>query len=567
MVKLKNKRFLALTLSLLFVLAGCGGTSDNSSTDEVSSVIEKTTDSKKGDASNEESEKSDIVADDDTLTIAIENEVNNIDIIHAYSHSVNIILNGIAEGLFYYDSESQIQSRLVESYDQPDDKTYIYHIKSGVTFSTGDHVTADDVVFSLERQKNPENGGELSWMFENVESIEKTGDLEVTVKLVEPDVTWQDSLATTASLVVSKKYFEEHSDNFGTPDGGIVGSGPYKIEKWVPGEEIILVENENYWDTSKEVDFKKVVFEFITDTSVAKLALLQGEVDYVGSLTPDEANELESEDGISVQTPYPYSEHYLSFNCSREPFNDVNFRKAVSYAIDKKSIVDSLFYGKYAEVGTGLLYGPSTVTVETDLWKDYFETVEKYERNLETAEDYLSKSEAGKSGKDISVVLKYSANNTTDEAVAIIVQQNLSDIGINVTLEAVSLSEVSILRYGGTETRDYDLLLTTWWSDYPDPVGVISPMFISTNNIPGGSNWFEYKNEEFDKLILDSNHESDTKIRAKELQDASTILADEQPAVALYYYDYLVALSDRVDYEISPLLLYNQYLGDFKKAK
>ena len=62
---------------------------------------------------------------------------------------MNLVLNGISEGLFYYDSESHIQSKLVESFDQPDDKTYIYHIKGGVTFSTGDPLTADDVVFSL----------------------------------------------------------------------------------------------------------------------------------------------------------------------------------------------------------------------------------------------------------------------------------------------------------------------------------------------------------------------------------------------------------------------------------
>ena len=564
MTVLRKKRILALALAGLLILSGCGSVQSSKGTEEGSTieVAEKTQESSKGteEASNVEND----ISADDTLTIAIADEINNIDIIHAYSHWVNLVLNGIVEGLFYYDNDSHIQSRLVESYDQPDDKTYVYHIKSGVTFSTGDPVTADDVVFSLERQRNPENGGELSWMFENVESIEKTGDLEVTVKLSEPDVTWQDSLATTASLVVSQKYFEEHSENFGTAEGGIVGSGPYKIESWVPGEQIVLVENENYWDTSKTIDFKKVVLEFISDTSVAKLALLQGEVDYVASLTPDDAHELEGVEGVNVQTPYPYSEHYLSFNTSRAPYDDVNVRKAISYAIDRQAIVDSLFYGKYAEVGTGLLYGPSTVTVEPELWTDYFANLEKYERNIDTAKEYLAKSSAG---SDLNPVLKYSASNSTDEAVAIIVQQNLAEIGINVKLEGVSASEISTLRYGGSETRDYDLLLTTWWSDYPDPVGVISPMFISTNNIPGGSNWFEYKNEEFDKLILESNHESDPKVRAKELQDASTILADEQPAAALYYYDYLVALSDRVDYEISPLILYNQYLGDFKKAK
>ena len=563
----KKKELLALALSALLIVSGCGASGEGSKNDDTSSVTITNDADADGKGTEEQNIVESDVSDEDTLTIAINDEINNIDIIHAYSYWVDLVLNGIAEGLFYYDSDSQVQSRLVESYEHPDEKTYIYTIKSGVTFSTGDPLTADDVVFSLERQRNPENGGELSWMFENVESIEKTGDLEVTVKLSEPDVTWQDSLATTASLVVSKKYFEEHSEDFGTADGGLVGSGPYKIESWVPGEQIVLVANENYWDTSKTVEFKKVVLDYIADTSVSKLALEQGEIDYVGPLTPDDAHELEGVDGINVQSPYPYSEQYLSFNTSRAPFDDVNFRKAISYAVDRQAIVDSLFYGKYAEVGTGLLYGPETVTVETELWADYFENVEKYERNIDTAKEYLAKSEAGKKGGDINVSLKYPANKTTDEAVAIIVQQNLAEIGITVQLEGISASEVSTLRYGGSETRDYDILLTGWGADYPDPAGVISPMFLSANNIPGGSNWFEYKSDEYDDLILKSNLESDPKVRAKELQDASTILAEDQPAVALYYPDYLVALSDRVDYEVSPMFLYNQYLGDFKKAK
>ncbi len=559
-MKKRTNKLVALLLSgaLLLTVAGCGSGNATASA--------KTGDGESTEISEDAAQSEAVdISEEDTLTIAITDEINNIDIIHAYAFWVDAVLNGISEGLFYYDKDSQIQPNLVESFDQPDETTYVYHIKDGVYFSTGDPLTADDVVFSLERQRNPENGGELSWMFENVVSIEKTGDLEVTVKLAEPDVTWHESLATTASLVVSEKYFNEHSENFGTAEGGIVGSGPYVLDSWEPGQEIVLVENQNYWNKeNKQVDFKKVVLKYIADTSVSKLAIQQGEVDYVASLTPDDAEELAKTEGISLHTIYPFSEQYLSFNCSKAPFDDVNFRKAISYAVDRKAIVESLFYGKYAEVGTGLAYGPETVTVGREYWTEWFENLETYERDVDKAKEYLEKSS---SEPGVSVTLKYPAAKTTDESVALIVQQNLAEIGINVELVGISGSEHSTLRYGGSETRDYDILLTGWGSDYPDPVGVILPMFVSTNDIPGGSNWFEFKSEKFDELIYESNHEFDIEKRAKLLQEASGILADEQPGAALYYPYHTFALSDKVEYEFSPMFLYNQYLADFKKAK
>ena len=168
----KKKELLALALSALLIVSGCGASGEGSKNDDTSSVTITNDADADGKGTEEQNIVESDVSDEDTLTIAINDEINNIDIIHAYSYWVDLVLNGIAEGLFYYDSDSQVQSRLVESYEHPDEKTYIYTIKSGVTFSTGDPLTADDVVFSLERQRNPENGGELSWMFENVESIE-----------------------------------------------------------------------------------------------------------------------------------------------------------------------------------------------------------------------------------------------------------------------------------------------------------------------------------------------------------------------------------------------------------
>ncbi|MBE5843970.1 MAG: ABC transporter substrate-binding protein [Butyrivibrio sp.] len=550
-----GKSTAVISSAVLAVLAGCGNSiavTDTASTTSDSVV------------SIEESESPTSNApDDNTLTFSFSDEISNIDIIHAYAVENDIITTAIAEQLFYYGPDSSIQKGLVETEEQPADNVYVYNIKENVKFSDGTPLTADDVVYSLERQRDPEVAGELSWMFENVDTIEKTGDYQVTVTLKQPDATWQYTMATTASLVISKAYAEEHAENLGTADGGLVGSGPYVIESWDQGSEIVLTKNENYWDDSLSLDFDKVDFKFIPDASVAKLSLESGEIDFTTAITADSAYELESNDNVNVQAVDYFGETFLSFNNSREPFNDKNVRKAIAYAVDKQSLVDNVYYGLYAGKANALPHGESIITTAKEEWTDYLANVETYDLDLDKAKEYLAQSSVP---DGFTAKLVYPASDPVYESVALVIQQNLKELNINLELEGLASSEISTLRYGGSETRDYDLMIARWGSDYPDPIGVISPLFLSTNNVAGGSNWSEYNSEEFDKLIGEQAKELDSVKRAAILQDALSVLADDIPSYPIYYHYRLFATSSRINYEITPSCLYNIFVKDIKKA-
>ena len=546
--KLLVKTATIIAASTLLLATGCGSNESAKSTDS-NTKVEAAGASK---------------SDGDTLTFSFSDEISNIDIIHAYAVENDIITTSIAEQLYYYGADSSIQKGLVESDEQPEDNIYVYNIKNNVKFSDGTPLTADDVVYSLERQRDPNVAGELAWMFENVDKIEKTGDYQVTVTLKKPDATWPYTLATTASLVISKAYAEAHADSLGTPEGGLVGSGPYVIESWEQGSEIILTKNENYWDDSISLDFDKVDFKFIPDASVAKLSLESGEVDFTTAVTADGANELESNDKVNVQAVDYFGETFLSFNNTREPFNDKNVRKAIAYAVDKKSLVDDVYYGKYAGIANALPFGESIITTAKDQWTDYLANVESYSLDLDKAKEYLAQSSVP---DGFSAKLVYPASDPIYESVALVIQQNLKELGIELELEGLAASEISTLRYGGSETRDYDLMIARWGSDYPDPVGVISPLFVSTNNVAGGSNWSEYASAEFDSLIEKQSQELDPVKRAGILQDALTVLGDDIPSYPIYYHYRLFATSSRIDYEISSSCLYNIFVKDIKKAQ
>lgn len=546
------KRVLAFALATsltVLPLTGCGKEGDKNAEPSPTEIANGETPKASG--------------DDDTLKFALSVDFNRVDTLIAYHDELNILVNSVTEGLFYYDENSEVQPLLVSSYTQPDDTTYIYEIRDDVTFSDGSKLTAEDVEFSLNRHRDPNNASLLGWMFDNVDTIEQTGDYEVTVKLKTPDPTWQYTLATTASNVVSKAYYDEHSDDFGTSTGGLLGSGPYTITSW-DASEIDLEYNENYWNKDNvDVGFKKLQFLSVQDQSVVKSLIESGQVDITRNVSLDSAKELSSNSELNINKIDILADTFLSFNTTVTPLDDVNVRHAIDYAIDKDAILSDIVGEEYASVGKSQLFSEKIGEANADLWKDFFENQESYSYDIEKAKELLK--EAGYED-GFSLNLKYTATSSNDENVALIIQQNLADVGIDVTLEGVDSGTVQTLRYGGPDTRDYELLITGWASDYPDPVGTVVPMAYSTNNVAGGSNWAEYKSADFDKYI-DLSYATTGEERIGYLQDALTVLGEDIPYAPLYNQNQVYISNKRVDYEFTTMLLYNIYTKDIKKAK
>jgi peptide/nickel transport system substrate-binding protein len=555
-----KKKLISISLALVLsigLLSGCSNTGSTQS-DASGAAATTTTDATATDGST--------TTDEHTLTVALSTSFEALDPIHGYSHEIDSVLTSIAEGLFYYDFDGVVQPLIAESYTQPDATTYVYKIRDDVTFSDGTPLTVDDVIFSLERHRSTTNPSELGWMFANVDTITKTGDWEVTVKLKQADPVWQDTLATSAGLIISKTYYEAHADNFGTAEGGIIGSGPYVLSDWSAGNEIDLVANENYWNPDTTLDFTKLVFKIIPDSTVRNEALQSGQVDLVFGPPVDSIETLESDENINLSEVDAFASYFLSFNTSRKPYNDVNVRKAISYAIDKESIVENVFKG-YAVSPSSLPFNASIVTADVDnkaSWDAYFAKVKTYDYNLDTAKEYLAKSSVP---DGFSTTLVYPADDSVQETVALAIQQNLAELNITVELIAAPWSEISIYRYGGSETRDYDLLFTGWGSDYPDPTGTIVPMYDSANIVAGGSNWAEYKNDEFDKLVDEQATAANSAERATLLQKALDIIAEDVPYIPVYNPNAIVATNKRIDYAVSSSYLYNLFYKDFKLAK
>ena len=308
--------------------------------------------------------------DDNTFTIALNSDIVALDPAFAYDFTTNPVVNQITQGLLTVNENNELEPQLASSWEATDDVTYVYQIRDDVTFSDGTPMTMDDVLFSLERIKNPETASYLLWTFDNVDSFEQTGDWELTVHLKEPSATWKYIFATTAGHIISKEFYEANEDTFGTAESGLMGTGPYVFDSWTSGQEIVLVKNENYWDKDQEIEMDKLVFKIIPEDTTRASALMSGEVDFTPNTPSDMVETLKKSDNLDVQDVETMGIQFLAFNTQRAPFDDVNVRKAIASTIDLASLQENII--KDAGKEGGCLPNSSVLyTINPDEWEDY----------------------------------------------------------------------------------------------------------------------------------------------------------------------------------------------------
>lgn len=495
-----------------------------------------------------------------TLTIGLNSEIAAMDPAFAYDNNTNAVVDQITEGLLAFDKNNQLIPCLAESWTQKDDLTYVYQIRQGVKFSDGSEMTADDVVFSMNRVKDSSTGSYLNWMYGNVASIEKTGDWEVTVTLSQPDALWQYVPATTAGHVMSEAFCKAHGDEVGKPGTGLLGTGPYVYGSWTQGSEIVLTRNQNYWNAdSVNANAADVLdYKIITEGTTLVSAMQSGQVDLTMGITVDQLPTIKSDSNLSVLTSDSFGVDYIAFNCGKAPFNDVNVRKAIYYALDKDQIVDKIC-NNTVDAANSAIFGPAVCTFNEDDWAAYLKNLPDYKYNMDTAKQYLAKSSVP-NGFDCSIVCNQSA---IQNAEALLLQTALKELNINLSINKVTEDErISI--FNGGNNRDYDMIFCLWFSDFPDPAGNLNSLYPSNAGGEGGSNAAVYSNKEVDSLLNEELASSDPNERTAIMQKILDKVTDEVPYLILDYPKVLMITDQRVkDASFAAMYQYSLLFKEF----
>ena len=416
----------------------------------------------------------------------------------------------------------------------PDGVTWTFYLREGVTWHDGTPFTADDVVFSMDVQSNPDTTSAYTSAFnDTVASWRKVDDL--TVELVATAVLAPVVFLGNSYCPIMPKHIWESVPvaDWGTDPGStgedgsrIIGTGPFKFSEYDSSQGVVrLAKNENYYDKVPDID--EFIFQPWPDDTAAVEALRAGQIDFYENVPPSDTQALIDEPDLDVAVYDTYSFSFYATNLDETKttlFQDVKTRQALAYALDRQSIVDNILLG-FAEVAQGpqpvlsIAYAPDQITTHYDY------DPEKAKSLLADAgwADSDGDGVVEKDGQKLEFELIYASGSATSDQWVAYMQEAWKAIGVNMTPSPVSFADVLIPAI--TESFDYQVAMLGFnW----DATGDQTAMFSSTS-YPTSFNMMKYSNPKVDELNKQANETVDPEERKKILIEAANIVNDDLP--------------------------------------
>ncbi|GAA4844266.1 ABC transporter substrate-binding protein [Kitasatospora terrestris] len=470
-----------------------------------------------------------------SFTWSLYAEPYSLDYAQAFDYPPNTVLANVCEQLFRVTPDLRIEPSLALKSTNPDPLTWVYTLREGVKFHDGATMTADDVVASLQRHLDPATGSTWGSAFKNVSSIEKTGPLEVTIRLTKPDVLLNELLAASPGTVESAAHLAKAGKDYGSPQGGVDCTGPYAIDSWAQGESLTLKKNPAYWDAKLAPKADSVKFVFINDPTARANAWLSGTVDGGYMVPTSSLAQLRSTGQGKLYFGPNTAASELAVLDFKGTLADLKVRRALSMALDRASMVKAAVGG----IGTPAKAPSARAAWATapDRTEGYFAALPEPAYDVAAAEKLVR--EAGASGK--KVVLATSSLAPEISVVANAVQAAGRRIGLDVELKPVAPDQYTSLFTDPNARAGLDLVITNGYTNSPDPLE-----FYQSFHTGDFANYGNWSDPEFDRLFDRAVAAADPAARADLTAELQKIAVRELVAIPLYESPYTVFLGSRI---------------------
>ncbi len=458
--------------------------------------------------------------------------------------------------------DGQYVPALADSWEtSADGLTYTFFLNQAATWHDGTPFTADDVLFSMSAQANPETGSSYTSTF----TATIVPDSWVAIDTHTVQVTAVDLFAEVVFLgnsycpIVPKHIWEAVAPADWAADGGsngtdpsrVIGTGPFMFKETNEGEgTTTFVRNPNYYDqdegSANQLPYVDTwIFSTWPDETAAIEALRTGDIDFFENIPPADVASLQAPDqGTDVKLYDSYSFSWYGYNLDPAKttlFQDVKVRQALFYALDRQSMVDNIMLG-YAEVANGtqpvlsIAYAPDRISTIY---------------NFDVAKAQALLAEAGwadsdgdgildKEGEKLSFQVMYGSGSATTDQIVAFIQDSWLAIGVDAQPNPVDFS--SVLVPALTENFDYQMVLLGFnW----DPTGDQSAMFSSTS-YKAGFNAMMYSNPAVDEAFAAASRELDQAKRVDLLVDAANLVNEDLPIGCLWFRKDRTAYQTRV---------------------
>ncbi len=285
----------------------------------------------------------------DTLSVAFTKELESVDSYFNSAREGVVLQRAIWDGLIYRDPKtSEYIGNLATSWKWVDDTTLELELRKGVKFHNGEDFDADDVVYTIEFVTNPANGAKTQRNVNWMKNAEKVDQYTVRIHTAGPFPAALEFLSGPVSMYPNEYYAKVGPSGMGVEP---VGTGPYKVVKVEPGKHFVLEANENYFDGPKsKAKIGKIDIRTIPDINTQLAELMSGSIDFIWQLPADQAEQLALMDKFTVANESTMRIGYLTMDAighskAGGPFSHQKVRQAVSHAVDRQTIVDSLLKG------------------------------------------------------------------------------------------------------------------------------------------------------------------------------------------------------------------------------
>jgi len=451
-------------------------------------------------------------------------DINTMDPAEAFVWYSTTIARNTYEGLLQYNlKDFSVEPLLAESWKVHDDGATL-HLRKGVKFQDGTTFDAHAVRYNWQRIMGI-NKGPATWLKEikDIKVIDKY-TLRIVTKpkwaflldvLAAP---WCFLMASptevkkhiTADDPWANKWFHTHT----------CGTGPYIAKEWVPNQYITMIRNKDYWKGWAGKHFSEVVYRVVPETSARQMLIKKGDIDLINNIAAEYWDVLDQDPNITTIVFPSLAEFYFLMNNARGPLTDKNLRWAVTYAIDYDACRQAV-----KAPASKLVIGP------------------QYKQDIQKAMEYKNKS--AYAGKDVELLMTYVSGSSTHGTLALIVQDNLKKIGINLKLKSLIWPSFSKDIYGGKAKEVGDMYPFYAQSFIADPYGTLYKTLHSNSTQPGGAN-LGYVNPKVDVLLDQAAITIDHPERTAIYEEVKKLVVDDAPYVWVFMYPFVVIHRDDI---------------------
>lgn len=452
------------------------------------------------------------------------------------------VLKNTSEGLFRADKDGKLVPAGAKENPQisEDGLIYTFQLRADAVWSNGDPVVAADYVYGWQRTVEPKTASEVAYLFESIKNyqaimdgqlsadqlgVKALSDYELEVTLSSP-VPYLDALLSLPPFFPQhEKTITESGDKYASSSEHMVYNGPFVLSdfdgagtdtKWT------YLKNETYWD-QENVTMEKINVDVVKEDATALNLFQDGQADDI-VITGELAQQMADDPAFYSQEMSNAT--YVEFNQSKKEFQNENLRKAISYALDRQTLVKQVL-GDGSIAATGLV--PKNMSFNPDTNADFVKDSGNHlQYNPEKAQEYwdIAKSELGIDALKINLL-----SSDADSAKKVVeymqgaIQETLKDVTVEVS--SVPLS----VRLDRGNQGDFDLILVGWGAEYNDP-SVFLELFTSDNNNNSG----KYANKDFDAAMKASatTNAGNPKARWADLLDAQTTLMNTMGVCPIY---------------------------------